>query len=208
MRKSIVYGLLLMLTMLLCSCNTNTDSADVSAAEPPAGTFEEEPPVDVLEEEPPTDVSVNDSDNSDVISDYGREQMELFELVQGKWICETEAAYIDIYLAEDAEYDWDYEIRMGYNPDVHVYGYELNDFVTFEAGVPHSANPPEDGILENETAVCFNSRYGEFSILGLLVVDNERQYIKYQPDNIEGWYTFYPYESEMDINEYIYSQPQ
>ena len=208
MRKSIIYGLLLMLTLLLCSCNTNADSADVSAAEPPAGTFEEEPPVDVLEEEPPTDVSVNDSDNSDVISDYGREQMELFELVQGKWICETEAAYIDIYLAEDAEYDWDYEISINYNRDVHVYGYRINDVVTFEAGVPHYANPPEDGILANETAVYFNSRYGERSIGGLLVVDNERQYIKYQPENIEVWYTFYPYESEMDIYEYINSQPQ
>lgn len=204
MRRRITIGLLLMLMLLLCSCNTNTDSAE----EPPTDISEEVPPTDVSEEEPPTDVSVNDSDNFDVISDYAREQMELFELVQGKWICETEAAYIDIYLAEDAVYDWDYDISIGYNRDVHVYGYEINDFVTFEAGVPHYADPPEDGILENEMAVYFNSRSGELSIGGLLVVDNERQYIKYQPENIDIWYTFYPYESEMDIYEYIYSQPQ
>ena len=138
-------------------------------------------------------------------SDFAIEQMELFELVQGKWICETDAAYIDIYLPEDAEYDWDYDITIESNWSVHDGGYFVNDFAIFESGVPHFANPPEGGILESETAVYFTSRDGEFETGGLLIVDNNRQYIKFELE-YGTWYTFYPYDKETDLLEYIYSQ--
>ncbi len=140
------------------------------------------------------------------LSDYAIEQMELFELVQGKWICETDAAYINIYLPENAGFDWDYDITIDCNWSVHNGGYSVNDFAIFESGVPHYANPPEGGILESETAVYFTSRYGEFEMGGLLVVDNNRQYIKFELEN-GIWYNFYPYERETDFYEYIYSKP-
>ncbi len=139
------------------------------------------------------------------LSDYAIEQMELFELVHGQWICETDAAYINIYLPENAGFDWDYDITIDCNPTIHSYGYWVNDFATFEAGVPHYAYPPEEGILENETAVYFNSRNGEFSTGGLLIVDNERRYMKFELEN-GTWYNFYPYERETDLYEYIYSK--
>lgn len=146
-----------------------------------------------------------DNGDSTALSDYAIEQMELFELVQGKWICETDAAYINIYLPEDARFDWDYDIDIYYNEAVHPDGYSVNDFAIFEAGVPHYANPPQEGILENETAVYFTSRDGEFETGGLLVVDNNRQYIKFELE-YGTWYTFYPYDKETALLEYIYSQ--
>ena len=136
-------------------------------------------------------------------SDFAIEQMELFELVQGKWICETDAAYINIYSPEDA--DCDYDISIDCNPSIHPYGYWVNDFAIFEAGVPHFANPPEEGILDTETAVYFDSRNGEFSTGGLLIVDKERQYMKFELES-GTWYTFYPYEKETDLYEYIFSK--
>lgn len=73
---------------------------------------------------------------------------------------------------------------------------------TGNSAVPHYAYPPEEGILANETAVYFHSRYGEFDMGGLLVVDNERQYMKFELEN-GTWYTFYPYEKDTSI--YLYS---
>ena len=65
------------------------------------------------------------------LSDFAIEQMKLFELVQGKWICETDAAYISIYLPEDAGYDWDYDITIKCNWSVHDGGYEVSLTATF-----------------------------------------------------------------------------
>ena len=103
-------------------------------------------------------------------------------MVKGTWLCETECAYIYVDLSDDSDPQWDYNITIQFDNSVHSSDYRIDDFAIFESGVPHYAYPPEEGILENETAVYFHSRDGEFDIGGLLVVDNERQYMKFAGD--------------------------
>jgi len=193
MGKKIIIGVLLMATMLLCACGTDTvPDIEINSATDTTS----------VENEPPAGSNATGSGNSAVPNDNAKEQMEIFELVQGKWLCETETAFIDIYLPEDAKTEWDYDITITCDYEVHPYGYYVNDFAHFEWGVPHYAYPPEDGILTTETAVYFHSRDGEFDMGGLLVVDNERQYMKFELET-GTWYTFYPYEQDTSI--YLYS---
>ncbi len=140
-----------------------------------------------------------------VPDEYNLEQAAIYELVNGTWICETECAYIRFYLPENASSEWDYHVRINCDKKIHPSGYTVNDFARFELGIPQYHYPmPENEISDTETAVYFHSRDGEFSTGGLLIVDNAGTYIKFAlQDDYANWYTFYPYEQETPVNQYI-----
>ena len=190
MRKKIITGLLLTISIFACACT-------------PQIVIEPDIDTSSIESEPPVNTNISNTVDSTVSTDEISEQAELFDMVKGTWLCETECAYISIVSSDDTNSQWDYNITIQYDNNVHTSPYQIDDFATFELGVPHYAYPPEEGISANETAVYFHSRDGEFSIGGLLVVDNERQYMKFELEN-GTWYTFYPYERDASVHLYMY----
>ncbi len=190
MYKKIITGLLLAVSIFACACTPQ---------------IETEPNIDgaSTESEPPANTNIANTANSATSTDETSEQAKLFDMVKGTWLCETECAYISVDLSDDSDPQWDYNITIQFDNSVHSSDYRIDDFAIFESGVPHYAYPPEEGILENETAVYFHSRDGEFDIGGLLVVDNERQYMKFALEN-GIWYTFYPYERDASVHLYMY----
>lgn len=135
---------------------------------------------------------------------YEPEETEIFELLQGKWICESGSAYI-----------WFYEMNNNYYMD--CYGdWQIHECVEYFIEAPlyelyygyfDKWKEEEDTIQENEIRVAYTTNKGELSYGGEFVVDKDSAYLISELMQEDKAYYFYPYEGEMPIWDYVHIHP-
>lgn len=143
-------------------------------------------------------------ENNPVVVPNEEEKAEIFEFLQGKWICESGSAYI-----------WFYEMNNNYYMD--CYGdWQIHECVEYFIEAPlyelyygyfDKWKEEEDTIQENEIRVAYTTNKGELSYGGEFVVDKDSAYLISELMQEDKAYYFYPYEGEMPIWDYVHIHP-
>lgn len=195
MRKRNLFLVLLLSFLLLVSCNSNDDDRNVDESETVITTITIDIP-DMTSETTP--VSTNPTSSINHENDY------IYDLIQGDWICESDASYLRFFYDENNRID----MELGVNSNFHPYCFYYDEILAIDsfisAGILNDV--PDGFVQDNETLLCVSAMYGEFNCDALLVVDNNSEYIKFQLcDDYQEWYTYYPYDGDMNIEDYIFS---
>ncbi len=130
------------------------------------------------------------------------EEAEIFEFLQGEWICGSGSAYMQFYkqgemYCIDFQADWqahESATFLGGEPVFALY-YESDDEWKDKYG----------RLEKGETCISYHTRKGELEYGGLLAIDKEERCFRCSlPGEEEEVYLFFPYEEERPIENYIY----
>lgn len=149
-------------------------------------------------------IMLQELEDNPVVVPNEEEKAEIFEFLQGEWICESGSAYI-----------WFYEMNNNYYMD--CYGdWQIHECVEYFIEAPlyelyygyfDKWKKEEDTIQENEIRVAYTTNKGELSYGGEFVVDKDSTYLISELMQEDKAYYFYPYEGEMPIWDYVHIHP-